>query len=185
MLCPNLGLARITLKRNFYYSWEEKGELRHPSDQHASDMVGWTIDDFASAGPFMRLLSRALAGTSSPSSDRLRFVWDRVAFTNYVTGTVGVGARTRPSEAMWAKAERRFLDVLLPQLAPRRIIVLGKTMWGYMPETALVLTDDVQGYRNRDGSIAMAWAVNHPSRGLSWAGLATIVQFACERELKG
>lgn len=165
------------------YSWEEEGVVRHPSPYHATELVEWVKAGFSDANRFMRLLSRALSGTYEPSPEQLSTAWDRVAFTNYVPGTVGFGPRLRPSGKMWEAAERRFLNDLLPSLQPRRIIVLGRTMWGRMPERSSVINEDVQSYRNLDGTAAICWAVSHPSRGLSWSSLAAIVQFACNREL--
>ncbi len=182
---PHYAETRLLLLGESAYSWEEDGTMRHPSDRHSIDMVEWATGDFLNAGGFMTMLSRAITGTYSPSTAQLRHAWDRVAFTNYVTGSVGVGARVRPSNDMWYKAQQRFLDDTLPRLSPRRIVVLGRTLWGWMPEsTSLFLTDDVQGYTNADGSVAICWAVNHPAGGLSWGKLAEIVQFACGSELR-
>ena len=166
------------------YSWEENGVLRHPSERHAIDLVQWTLDGFEQSNSFMRMLSRGITGTQTPSFAQLCHAWDRVAFTNYVAGSVGTGPRVRPSNGMWLKARQFFLDDTLRQLCPQRIVVLGRTMWSWMPDTTIVMTDDVQGYMNPDGSIAMCWAVNHPSRGLSWSKLAEIVQFACGPALR-
>ncbi len=41
---------------------------------------------------------------------------------------IGPGARTRPSEEMWAKAQGVFLEELLG-LNPDRVIVLGQCLW--------------------------------------------------------
>ncbi len=90
-----------------------------------------------------------------PSPTHLREAWSRVAFTNYVATPVGIGASTRPSEPQWAAAKAEF-PALLERLKPRRIIVLGKTMWSRMPGVDLMYTDDVQGYRLSDGSMGCA-----------------------------
>ena len=167
------------------YSWEENGQLQHPSKTHAADLVDWIIGSFDNTDQrFMRLLSRAITGTYSPSKAQLQHAWDRVAFTNFVSGSVGVGARVRPSPAMWRVAERTFLDETLPQLQPRRIVVLGKHLWNNMPHTPTYVTDDVSGYALRDGTVAMCWATLHPAGGLSWSALAEIVQFACGHDLR-
>jgi hypothetical protein len=52
-----------------------------------------------------------------------------------------------------------------------------------MPDTSVRLTDDVQGYQLSDGKIAICWAVNHQSAGLSWRRLAAIIRFARDREV--
>jgi hypothetical protein len=113
------------------------------------------------------MASRALANEESPTRDRLRSVWNRVAFTNYISDTVGDGAGTRPTPAMWEAAKQEFL----PQLSklhpnPKRLIVLGKDMWNAMPDTEIHITDDVQGYRLGD-HVIICCALFHPARGLA------------------
>ena len=83
---------------------------------------------------------------------------------------------------MWQDAKQEF-PALLESLKPRNIIVLGKEMWSLMPETSVWLTDDVQGYMLPDGQMAICWALNHPSAGLSWPRLAAVIRFARDREL--
>jgi hypothetical protein len=167
------------------FSWEEEGAMRHPSATHCSDLVNWVIDDFDGCRrdiPFIAKISRALANEETPSSDRLKFVWDRVAFVNYVTESVGDGPRIPPTDIMWANAKKAFPDTL-ENLKPRRIIILGIRMWGKMPDCEIYITDHVQGYKLANGQVAMCQAVNHPSRGLSWRELAAIVQFSYQKEL--
>jgi hypothetical protein len=180
-------VTRLLLLGESSYSWHENGKLRHPSPHHSSDIVKWVIDDFEGHlgnMPFMITLSRALANEQCPSRDRLRFVWSRVAFANYVTDSVGVGARIPPSAEMWKKAEREF-PALLDRLAPSRVIVLGKRMWERMPPTDIEITKEVQGYRLVSGRTAMCWALKHPARGLSWRELAAIVHFSYWKQLQG
>lgn len=176
--------TRLLILGESAYSWWEADELRHPSPQHSKITVGWAIDKFPNCGRFFAMVSRALADEENPTRDRLQFVWDRAAFTNYVSGTVGDGSRTRPTPTMWADAKRDFLPEV-SKLAPKRVIVLGTTMWGEMPETDIYITDDVQGYRLGGGEIMMCCAVNHPAGGLSWRKLASVIHFTYERELRG
>jgi hypothetical protein len=164
------------------YSWEEDGKIQHPNENHAIELVEWTIENFYQAPRTMKMISRALAGEEWPSVERLEFVWNRVAFTNYIYGSVGEGPRTRPTAAMWADAKLKFRP-LLERICPMRIIVLGQNLWRNMPETDLYLTDAVQGYRFADGTHAMCQQVLHPTGGLSWRQLAAIVFFTHEREL--
>jgi hypothetical protein len=89
---------------------------------------------------------------------------------------------------MWAAAQQDFL----PQVSrfwghpkPRRVIVIGTTMWTHMPTTDIFISDDVQGYRLDDGEIMMCCAVSHPAGGLSWRKLASVIYFTYEQELSG
>lgn len=166
---------RLLLLGESAYSWLENGEVVHPSAEHSIGLV----EELLAGKPvkFMRTLSRGLTGEENPDAQRLQHVWDCVAFTNYVPGSVGEGAAIRPAPHMWDSATNLFPS-LLAQLEPRRIIVLGKTMWSKMPPSDIYFTDDVQGYRLPSGRMAMCWAVDHP-RGLSWRNLAAVIQFSC------
>lgn len=179
------GETKLLLLGESAYSWQDKnGQWQHPTPDLPTEMVNEVLDDFGSTNDmrFMKTLSRGLAGEKEPSKDRLHHVWHLVAFTNYVGGTVGEGPRERPTSAMWKAAECAFPNIL-NKLRPRRIIVLGKTMWSKMPDTDVYITDDVQGYSLEDGSVAVCWALHHPSARLSWTRLADTIHFALGREL--
>lgn len=185
---PRYDATRLLILGESAYSWwdDETGDVVHPPDQHCSDLVRRVLEDFDDCMRnlrFMVLLSRGLTGEHHPSEETLRFAWERVAFTNYITTTVGVGARLRPSDAQWNDAKSAFPE-LLDRLLPLRVVVLGKSMWGKMPGADFYFTDDVQGYRLADGSRATCWAVNHPAGGLSWKQLAAVVQFAYPNALR-
>lgn len=178
-------VTRLMILGESAYSWWEADEQRHPSAQHSSEMVQWTIDNFPNCGQFLALVSRALANEERPTKDRLQSVWDRVAFTNYVSTTVGDGPRTRPTPEMWALAKAEFLSDLAMKLKPipKRLVVLGKTMWSQMPDAPIFMSDDVQGYSLVDG-VVMCWAVDHPAHSLSWQKLASLIHFTYEAELR-
>ena len=131
------------------------------------------------------MVSRGLANDRDPSEERLKYVWDRVAFTNYIAKSVGGGARISPTPKMWEDAKRDFPALLASfNPSPRRIIVLGTTMWDNMPPADIVFSDEVQGYRIANGEVAVCWALNHPSHGLSWRQLSAAIHFTYERELQ-
>ncbi len=178
--------TRLLLLGESAYSWRDArtGEVRNPSGTHAIELVREALDRFETATAFVKVLTRGLAAEESPSAERIRAAWDGMAFINYVPGSVGDGARQRPSGEMWTLAKEAF-PALLGDLTPRTVVVLGKTMWGQMPECDLWLTDDVQGYRLQNGSVAMCWAINHPSAGLSWRRLADVIRFACRTDWTG
>jgi hypothetical protein len=183
---PWVGLAydrtRLLILGESAYSWWEDDEIHDPSPQHSTEMVRWAIDAFPNCGRFFVMVSRALANEQNPTREHLEFVWQRVAFTNYISVPVGSGSRIRPSGTMWADAERDFL-LEIPKLRPRRIIVLGMTMWAQMPDTQVYVTDVVQGYGLGD-EVTMCRALNHPAGGLSWRELASAIHFTYETELR-
>ena len=172
--------SRLLLLGESAYSWrDENNKLQHPTLDLPTEIVNEVLDDFENADnmPFMKKLSRGLAGEKEPSKERLHHVWHRVAFTNYVGGTAGEAPRERPTRDMWKAAKHAFRPNILNKLRPRRIIVIGKTMWSEMPKEDVYMTDDVQGYFLDDKSVAVCWALPHTSAGLSWTQLAEIIHF--------
>ena len=132
--------TRLLLLGESAYSWQDKNGIWHdPEPKLPKQLVDEQIKDFA-AVRFARCLSRGLAGEESPNGEQLRSVWDRVAFTNYVNGTVGRGPENRPTPEMWDAARRAFPS-LLADLKPQRVIVFGKEMWSEMPPTNVAGTD--------------------------------------------
>ena len=85
-------VTRLLILGESPFSWWEDDELRHPLPQHFIEMFKWAIDSFPDCGRFFAMVSRGLANEENPSKERLKFVWDRAAFTNYVSGTVGDGS---------------------------------------------------------------------------------------------
>lgn len=176
--------TRLLLLGESAYAWEdENGQRWAPTLDHPTELVNEVLDDFENANRFMKMLSQGLAGEEEPSNERLRHVWHRVAFTDYVGGAVGEGPRERPTPDMWRASECAFHLDILNKLRPWRIIVLGKDMWREMPETNVYMTDDVQGYSLADGSVAVCFALHHPAAGLCWIRLADTIYFALGREL--
>jgi hypothetical protein len=175
--------TRLLILGESAYSWWENDRLNHPTPDHICESVQYAITNLADSSRFFVMVSRALANHETPSEARLRAVWERVAFTNYVAATVGEGARTRPADAMWAVAKAEF-RADLEELAPDRMIILGRTLWAKMPETDIYITDDVQGYRLGD-RVVMCQALDHPAGGLSWRKLASIIHFTYIKEFEG
>jgi len=162
---------RLLLLGESCYSWDgEDGVVVHPQPNHPEVIVREALGDPTGSGRFTNMLTRSLCQKEWPSSEQAKSAWSKVAFTNYVPVAVGFGPRVRPSEESWKQADDEWQDVLA-KLQPRNVIVLGLSMWGYMPETQEVRSKNVQGYRLRDGTAAMCWAVRHPSAGLSWSKL--------------
>ena len=171
---------RLLLLGESAYSWLQGEEEVHPTPQHAQMLVNLALR--GERGRFMNMLTRGIAGCINPTDDQTAIAWSRVAFGNYVDGTVGSGARVRPSEDQWHAAAKAF-PALLEELRPRNVIVLGKTMWSRMPDTFILLTDDAQGYRLVDGTVTMCWAVRHPAAGLSWKWLAQLVAYVLDGKI--
>lgn len=161
------------------FSWWEDDEEKTPSLRHSIESVEWAIENFPHCGRFFNMLSRALAGEESPDKPKLRNVWNSVAFTNYISDTVGEGPRNRPSTEMWVKAKQNFISDLsaLFDPIPTRAVILGKDMWEEMPETNIWITNDVQEYIIEKTHMTCV-AVSHPAGGLSWQHLSVALRFA-------
>lgn len=71
-----------------------------------------------------------------PGPDPKEF-WEKIAYYNYIAESVGKTPGMRPSEDMWLNAVEPFKAVLL-HLKPRRVLVLGKHLWGNMLAASIV-----------------------------------------------
>jgi hypothetical protein len=112
---PEYKKTRLLILGESAYSWWEDDELQHPSLQHSSETVQWAINAFPSCGRFFAMISRALANDETPTKARLQAVWNCVAFTNYVSTTVGEGPPRPPTREMWAAAHdtlRTYRDIV-------------------------------------------------------------------------
>ena len=181
----NFEKTQLLLLGESAYSWEDppkSGNYRVPELRHPQDMVKYVTCNFPK-DRFITCLTRGITGEESPEKEKMINAWDRVAFTNYVPGSVGKGPRSRPSREQWEAAQGQWKE-LLNKIRPRRVIVVGKTAWGEMPETQLGFCEDVQGYSLDDESKVICWAVDHPRHGLRWRRLAAIIQFSLWNELK-
>lgn len=157
------------------YAWRNNGQLCHPAPNHPVNIVEAAIEDPPGYGRFMVCMTRALSGTQNPTEVQAQMGWQSVAFTNYVPVSVGEGPAGRPSQAMWDQAYGEWNE-LLNTLRPRKIIVLGLTMWSNMPDTQVQIDKVVQGYTLRNGSVAMCYAIKHPARGPGWNEYARFIR---------
>ena len=99
--------TKLLLLGESAYSWGKRKDQR-PTLNLPTILVKEVLGDFARASDFMKKLSRGLAGEKEPTKERLHHVWHRVAFTNYVGGTVGEGPRIPPTHDMWKAAKGRL-----------------------------------------------------------------------------
>lgn len=152
---------------------------------HSKNVVRWLIDDFAKAARFPKCIGRAVCFEESPSPELLEYCFDLVAFTNYVPEPLS--DRGNRSRLNWQRAREEFTD-LLETLKPKRIIVLGKDMWGKMPDADPEHSfdfdekGDVQAYRLSSGERCYVWALTHPAnrrQPLPWRKLASLIYFTC------
>jgi hypothetical protein len=179
----HFALTRLLLLGESAYSWTEKGETVHPSAHHPRDSVDWITSDFYGKGlRFLRTLSRGITNEEHPKPDQLKAAWDRVAFANYVPGTIGEFG-SRPRKEHWDRARSEF-PALLECVKPLRMIVLGRTMWRKLSPCADV-GEGLDAYAGKSfatyafklssGELCWCQPVSHPRAGLSWRTLAALI----------
>lgn len=102
------------------------------------------------------------------SSEDFKRFWNEVCFYNYVQSFVRGGARVRPTAKMFADSAEAF-HVVLNDVKPEVIVVMGQTTWDQMSDRDAVLVcqdEDALGsvwkYRYEGGSCAAAHT-HHPS----------------------
>jgi hypothetical protein len=166
--------TKVMILSESAYSWhDEGGNVVDPSPAHPTDSLLYWMSHFRKQ-KYFTAMGRALCGKKAPTVEELNQAWDEYAYTIFVQGTVGLGAKRRPSPAMFEKSRLPFLR-LLEDIRPLKVIVTGKTMWNnHLPScTGPHLCDDLQSYKLSDGTLVWCLAVPHPSnrakgKGFQW-----------------
>ena len=163
---------RILILGESCFDWlNDDGAEQICQPDHPITVVEGMRSDPRDGAATMHKLTRAICGVASPSIEHARERWDHFAFTNYVPTSVGLGAKRRPKQEDWDKAEAEWSG-LLDLIRPKLVLVLGRSLWGYMPETQVQsVSKNIQGYALTNG-VAMCFAVQHPSFGPSWTKFA-------------
>ncbi len=167
---PRIGrkynTTKVLILSESAYSWlDEDGEVVDPGPSHPTENLNfWGIEHFGKR-VYYTPMGQALCGKKSPSRDELEQAWDEYAYTIFVQGTVGLGAKSRPTKEQWLEAEPNLIS-LIEKMTPRplKIIVTGKTMWNnHMKCTGPHLCDDIQAYKLSDGTLVWCLALPHPA----------------------
>jgi len=103
-----------------------------------------------------------------------RAFWERVSFINFVDDVVEGGSRHAPGGDSIEKAKRDWKNVLAA-LEPHLIVVLGRRLWGYLPEPDCESSFAVEGLDwhptvkiyEVDGKTSKATYMRHPSAGFT------------------
>lgn len=82
---------------------------------------------------FWTTTMQVVAGRDKAEIDRMRF-WQSIAFYNFIHEIVGSGPRMRPSAEAWRSARQPF-EAVLDALRPQAMLVLGKVLWDYLPNS--------------------------------------------------
>lgn len=71
------------------------------------------------------------AGNYIPQSER-EWVWDRIAFYNFVQSLAGADPDGDVTDSMWEEAKRPFPD-MVEVVCPDAILIVGKTLGRHVP----------------------------------------------------
>ena len=158
------------------YDWIKDGITYSPEPNHPSQIVEDAFTNPLQGSYTMITMNRAICGRADPTPEQAADRWHNFALAEYIPVSVGSGSAARPSPAHWRQAEQEW-PALLGLLRPRTVIVLGRTMWSWMPKTQEIVNDYVQGYALDDGEIAMCFATYHPSprAGRDWRFFADFI----------
>ena len=170
-LGKNCNSTKILILSESAYSWhDDHGNIQDPPPSHPKKALLWAIKKFPRRGYFTSM-SRALCRRETPTLEQMMETWHGYAYTIYVQGTVGQGARKRPNAQQWKHASDRFLR-LIEELRPLKVVVTGLDMWNHhMPDTSVQLDDHLQAYKLSDGTLVWCLALPHPSnsrQGFEW-----------------
>jgi hypothetical protein len=152
------------------YDWLEGRKQVTPPPTHPRQSLLWAIATFSQRRGYFVGMSRAICGTRIPTHKEMKAAWSEYAYTIFVQGTVGQGARRRPTAKQFRDAGPPFFSVL-EKLRPRKVIVTGTDLWKSMPNTSVQFRDDLQAYGLADGTLVWCLAFPHPSNstvGFRW-----------------
>jgi preprotein translocase subunit Sss1 len=175
----NFQKTRLLVMSESAYDWKDGDMVVTPSRTHPQDSVDLWIKNFGKQ-KYFTAMGRVLTANNNPEEKELIKAWDSCAYTIFVQGSVGLGARKRPTQKQFREAEEHFLD-MIERLRPEKIVVTGLTMWKCMPETAVRFLDELQAYRLKDGRLVWCLAVPHPSsskkgEGFRWEKIAESIR---------
>jgi hypothetical protein len=171
-LGENYGKTKTLILGESAYGWRDKnGRIWHPSPSAPKKSLFYWLKHLEKRNYFSSM-SKVLCKTDHPTTEQAKREWNEYAYAIYVQGTVGEGARKRPSSLQWECAAHLLLR-LIENLRPLKIIVTGLDMWNHhMPGcNGPHLRDDLQAYKLSDGTLVWCLALPHPAntrQGFKW-----------------
>ena len=109
------------------------GEEESPPSSFTKDVVRSLVYDGRHA--FFTMIAKLVVGRGAgnyiPQSER-QWVWDRIAFYNYVQSLAGTGPDGDVTDSMWEEAKGPFLDVV-EVTGPDAILIVGKGLGKHVP----------------------------------------------------
>ena len=109
---------------------------------------------------FFTIIAKLILGKGAGvhiRQDEREWVWDRIAFYNYVQSMAGVDPNGNITDSMWQEARQPFEDVV-EVTSPDAILVIGQDLGSHLPDRI--------GHSMRN-EVEML-VINHVSRGFSY-----------------
>ncbi len=161
---------RILVLGESHYQWEDNAPISEWSGL-TSAVINEQLDGHYKKAFWTHIAVAFL--NRLPNLEEKRAFWHSVAFYNYVQESAGIGARVRPTEAMFTASAPAFFEVL-ESLQPEIIVALGYELWARLPkaqsgdeavETGCgAIQTRVYSYV---GGFAHACSIKHPSSGFN------------------
>lgn len=126
--------------------------------------------DLSGDTTFFRRVGQLPALNDNPGREQVAEVWRRIAFTNFVQGSVGARASDRPRSRHWRTGEPALREIL-NRLAPDAVLLISKTVWNRIGYGSLVQGEQIQADKiprnvwwlpHAGGGALCTW-VYHPS----------------------
>lgn len=128
---------RLLVVGESHYHWcnpciENKTPLRDDTTCHCiAHHLAEMSEKWAAGGRHWKTIENALIGEEASIEARKAF-WHDIAYYNYLTESVGKGARVAVMKELWERAQSPFLS-LLEALRPTHLVVVGRRVWQQMP----------------------------------------------------
>jgi hypothetical protein len=173
----NFHTTKLLILGESAYNWrDDDGKVCSPLPSHPKESLLWNIKNFRRVRYFTQM-SRALCGAKTPTLQQRKRAWNEYGYAIFIQGSVGFGARRRPSRRQFKDAGPHFL-ALIERIRPLKVIVTGKDLWNRMPETS-VNRRDLGAYRLSDGTLVWCLAIPHPANsreGFNWAKISKSIR---------
>lgn len=126
------------------------GEEESPQSSFTKDVVRSLV--YGGRHAFFTMVAKLVVGRGAgnyiPQSER-EWVWDRIAFYNYVQSLAGTGPDGTVTDSMWKEARRPYLDVV-EVTGPDAILIVGKELGRHVPSPTE--EPDLEGIRSLEGT---------------------------------
>jgi hypothetical protein len=167
------GRRFMILGESHYDSWKTNGQLvRYDLGTNFTRECVKEVVQRDDVGPFWRFVEQILLNQPRGKDGWVEdggFVWDQIAFYNFLQVPVHGTAGDRPVHEEFVRSRGAFRGVI-EKLRPECILVCGRELWRSMEAAR---EDDqlsrwMKAYRLGDDTRVWCMGIKHPSRGCQW-----------------